>query len=224
LNTSYNAELYIVDLFDTLTTEIADIQSSGKRVICYFSAGTYEIWRPDAGQFRAEVLGENLANWPGERWLDIRSDNVRDILTARLDLAVAKGCDGVDPDNVDGYINQTGFDLTDNDQFIFNRILAGLARGRGLAVGLKNNVEQAVRLARFYDFAVNESCDRFDECDMLDIFIAQGKPVLHVEYRPEFRNNRGRFTAFCQAFNNRQFSTLVLPRELDDGYRLSCQE
>ena len=42
----------------------------------------------------------------------------------RLDLAAAKGCDAVDPDNVDGYANPTGFDLTGDDQLAFNRWLA----------------------------------------------------------------------------------------------------
>jgi hypothetical protein len=33
-------------------------------------------------------------------------------MSTRLALASSKGCDGVDPDNVDGYDNDSGFDLT----------------------------------------------------------------------------------------------------------------
>ena len=33
-----------------------------------------------------------------------------------------------------------------------------------------------------FDFAVNESCVEYRECEALTPFIAQGKPVLHVEY------------------------------------------
>ena len=37
------------------------------------------------------------------------------------------GCDGVEPDNVDGYVNDTGFDLTAGDQLDFNRFARGEA-------------------------------------------------------------------------------------------------
>ena len=39
-------------------------------------------------------------------------------------IAVQKGCDGVDPDNVDGYTNKTGFPLTAKDQLAYNKFLA----------------------------------------------------------------------------------------------------
>lgn len=42
-------------------------------------------------------------------------------MQARLDLAVQKGCDGVEPDNVDGYQNNSGFPLTAQDQLAYNR-------------------------------------------------------------------------------------------------------
>ena len=44
--------------------------------------------------------------------MDIRSTVVRNIMTARMDLAVSKGCDGIEPDNVDGYESNTGFPIT----------------------------------------------------------------------------------------------------------------
>ena len=46
--------------------------------------------------------------------MNLKSDNVRKIMQARLDVAKEKGCDGVDPDNVDGYDNENGLDLTVN--------------------------------------------------------------------------------------------------------------
>ena len=56
-------------------------------------------------------------------------------MQARLDLAVSKGCVGVEPDNVDGYQNSSGFPLTAADQLAYNRFLAGEARARGGAAG-----------------------------------------------------------------------------------------
>lgn len=42
----------------------------------------------------------------------------------RLDKAVSRGCDGVEPDNVDGYTNHNGLGLTAADQLTYNKWLA----------------------------------------------------------------------------------------------------
>jgi len=52
-------------------------------------------------------MGNGLTGWKGERWLNISSANVRSIMTARIQLAAQKGCDGIDPDNVDGYVSKS---------------------------------------------------------------------------------------------------------------------
>jgi Uncharacterized conserved protein len=137
INRSYPVDLYDIDLFDTSSATIQSLKNTGTHVICYFSAGSYENWRPDAKQFAKKDLGKNLSGWPGERWLDIRSTKVRQIMKARLDLAAAKGCDGVDPDNVDGYTNNPGFPLTAAHQLSYNRFLAQESHRRGLTIGLK---------------------------------------------------------------------------------------
>jgi len=120
INESYPVEIYDIDLFDSSAELIARLKQEGKKVICYFSAGSYEEWREDADEFPENVLGRPLQGWPGERWLDIRSDKVKEIMKRRLDLAKEKGCDGVEPDNVDGYLNNTGFPLTAQDQLKYN--------------------------------------------------------------------------------------------------------
>lgn len=84
--------------------------------------------------------------------------------------------------NVDGYTQRSGFDLTASDQLTFNRMLARLAHERGLAVGLKNDLDQIPELVDSFDFAVNEQCAQYEECDALAPFVEQGKPVYHVEY------------------------------------------
>lgn len=75
-----------------------------------------------------------------------------------------------------------GFPLTAADQLRYNRWIAGLAHSRGMSVALKNDVEQVGALEPFFDFAVNEQCVEFDECEALMPFIRAGKAVLHVEY------------------------------------------
>ncbi|MEH6458540.1 endo alpha-1,4 polygalactosaminidase [Chitinimonas sp. JJ19] len=176
-------QLYDIDLFDTPATTIAQLKSQGRTVICYFSAGSYENWRPDANQFPQAALGKPLDGWEGENWLDIRNATVRSIMGKRMDLAKQKGCDGVDPDNVDGYSNDTGLPLTATHQLDYNRFLADTAHAKGLLIGLKNTVELAPDLVGKFDFAINESCYKYRECGVYQTFIALGKPVFIAEYR-----------------------------------------
>jgi hypothetical protein len=60
LDTSLNVDVYNIDLFDTSATTIAALQSKGKHMICYFSAGSYENWRSDTSAFPASVLGRGF--------------------------------------------------------------------------------------------------------------------------------------------------------------------
>jgi hypothetical protein len=187
-------------------------------VVCYFSAGTWEAFRPGPPPPDG-VLGAPLADFPDERWLDIRRPPVRALAAAHLDRARARGCDGVEPDNVDGYANDTGFDLTAADQLAFNRWLAGAAHDRGLAVGLKNDLDQVALLARDFDFAVNEQCHEFDECAVLAPFLDAGKPVFNAEYDPAMRGDPG---PVCAASRRLGLRTLILPYDLDDSFRVAC--
>lgn len=101
---SPNVSIYDIDLFTNSNTTISTLHDLGKKVICYFSAGSYEPDRPDSSDFKSSDLGKELDGWPGEKWLDLNSTNVRSIMAARIKLASEKGCDGIDPDNVDGYV------------------------------------------------------------------------------------------------------------------------
>jgi len=223
LNSSYDVELYDVDLFDTNTTTITDLKNSGKRVICYFSAGSYEDWRDDAGSFDEELLGNTLDGWAGERWLDISNGALAQIMKDRLDLAVLKGCDGVEPDNMDGYDNDSGFALSYNDQLAYNRFIANEAHKRDLSVGLKNDLNQINDLIAYYDFSVNEQCHEFNECDYMTPFIDADKPVFNAEYSQAYvDNNNSERDTMCSDTRNREFKTLILPLELDDTFRYSC--
>lgn len=105
--TTPNVGIFDIDLFDTPTESIKQLQNLGKKVICYFSAGSFENWRTDAKDFKSTDLGKPLDGWEGEKWLRLSSDNVRAIMKTRINLAREKGCDGVDPDNVDGYVRLT---------------------------------------------------------------------------------------------------------------------
>lgn len=99
-----DVEIFDIDMFDNSNSTIETLHRLGKKVICYFSAGSYEPGRPDSSQFKKADLGKELDGWPGEYWLNLNSTNVRNIMTKRIQLAAAKGCDAIDPDNVDGYV------------------------------------------------------------------------------------------------------------------------
>jgi len=223
VNTGYAVDIYDIDLFDSPTELITQLQQAGRRVICYFSAGSYEAWRPDAAAFAEAAKGKPLEGFADERWLDIRSADVAAIMRSRLDLAVQKGCDGVEPDNVDGFANDTGFALSGAQQLDYNRMLADEAHQRGLAVGLKNDLDQVAQLVDGFDFAVNEQCFEFNECEALMPFVAQQKPVLNAEYLQRYVDDAAARTALCEASRGAQFSTLVLPLDLDDSFRFSCE-
>ena len=223
INTSYNVEIYDIDLFDSNTTLIQSLQNDGKKVICYFSAGSYENWRSDKDDFPISALGNIMDGWSDEQWLDISNEDLVPVMRARLDLAKQKGCDGVEPDNMDGYANNTGFSLSANDQLAYNKFIANEARKRGLSVGLKNDLDQIIELEPYYDFSVNEQCHEYNECDKMQPFIDANKPVLNAEYLQDYvDNNNSERDNMCTNTVTLKFKILVLPLDLDDSFRYSC--
>lgn len=215
IKTNFDVEMYDIDLFDASQSTINKLHNDGRVVICYFSAGSWENWRPDAAAFPAAVKGRNNG-WPGEKWLDIRRlDVLRPIMEARMDLAVAKGCDGVDPDNVDGYANNTGFPLSYNNQLGYNRWLADAAHARGLSIGLKNDLDQIEDLVDYFDWALNEQCFQYKECELLLPFVEADKAVFGIEYK-------GKPKRFCPQANEMGFSVLKMNLKLNGRKRVDC--
>jgi hypothetical protein len=222
INTAYAADIYDIDLFDTPDAVIQQLHARGAKVLCYFSAGSGELGRPDYARIPRSALGRNLDGYPDERWLDIRSREVMAVMQGRLDLARQRGCDGVEPDNVTAFNNNTGFAITPADQLAFNRTLANDAHRRGLSVALKNDGDQAGQLVEYFDFVVNEQCHQYRECDQLKPFHDRGKPVLNAEYannRAAAQQVAGSVCAQARASRTR---TLILPLDLDDTFRVTC--
>ena len=183
IDTSIAVDMFDIDGFDSSATLIDDLHTAGSSVVCYISAGSWEDWRPDAGEFPARVKGRTNG-WPGERWLDVRKIGVLGpIMKARMDMCATKGFDAVEFDNVDGYQNHTGFPLTSGNQLTYNVFLANQAHRRGLSAVLKNDVGQIRALLPYFDFALNEQCHQYHECDRLNRFVNAGKAVFGVEYK-----------------------------------------
>ena len=215
IDVEVDAQVFDVDLFDTDAATVDELHRRGRHVVCYLSAGSFEDWRPDSASFDPDLIGSPLDDWPGEAWLDVRQiERLAPIMAARLDLCVTKGFDAVEADNVDGYTQDSGFPLTAQDQLAYNRTLAQLAHERGLSIGLKNDLDQVADLVDDFDFAVNESCEEYDECEVLRAFTDAGKAVLHVEYIDDG-------TTPCPSGARPGFSTIVKRLDLD-AWRSTC--
>ena len=211
-------DAYNVDGFDTSKRTVARIHANGSKAICYISVGSWENWRPDKNRFPESVLGNDYDGWPGERWLDIRKlDVLGPIMGDRMDMCRDKGFDAVEPDNMDGYTNRTGFELTAKDQLHYNQWLARAAHERSISIALKNNEAQAKALLPHYDFAITE--DYFDEgwCQRLSPFVEGNKAVLAAEY-----TDTGATTArFCPRAGELRFDAILKKRNLG-AWRRAC--
>ncbi|KAJ5766620.1 uncharacterized protein N7511_004236 [Penicillium nucicola] len=221
-DTSIDAPVYDIDLFDNPKSIISELQGMGRKVICYFSAGTYEDWRSDASDFAKADIGKALDDWAGESWLNISSTSVRKIMQKRLDLAVTKGCDGVDPDNIDGYDNDNGLDLTQAMSTNYVNWLASESHSRGLSVGLKNGGDIIDSVISNMQWSVNEQCAQYDECDTYAAFIDADKPVFHIEYPKgsDTDNDESvtakQVTSACDANSSGNFSTVIKNMNLNN--------
>jgi hypothetical protein len=183
LDVPAGADVVDLDMEETSAATISSLHDDGIRVVCYLSAGSWEPYRADASAFPEDLLGNAYEGFEDERWFDVRAPALRPLLTARIEAAEAKGCDAVDPDNVNGFENDTGFDLTAADQLAFNRWLFAEVHDHGMAVGLKNDLAQAAELVDEVEFQVNEECIQYDDCDALAVFVEADKPVWSIEYQ-----------------------------------------
>lgn len=209
-----DADVFEFDGFAAPAETVRRLHDRGRRMICHLSAGAYEESRPDAGRFPAEVIGaERVPADPvlpgaGKRWIDIRRwDVLQPILADRFWMCLGKGFDAVAPADVDGYAYDSGFPLHFDDQILFNRRVAALARSMGLSPGLRNDPAQAAALEPDFDFAVTEECVRLRQCDRLASFVAAGKPVFHVEFEKPTGD-------FCEEVLGYGFSSIRKDRRL----------
>jgi hypothetical protein len=183
IDTDDPACVYDVDAFETSKATVAKLHSEGVKVICYVDVGSWENYRADASQFPKSVLGKVYEGWPQERWLDIAHfHKFAAIMEARFQTCADKGFDAVEPDNIAGYENKTGFPLTAADQLRYNRWVAAQVHKRGMSVALKNDPRQAKQLVGNFDFAIVEECFKYHECNYFKPFVAAGKAVFETEY------------------------------------------
>jgi hypothetical protein len=194
VNNSEPVAAYDIDGFENTAAEVSTLHAKSIHVICYIDVGTYEPGRSDTSSFPAAVIGAEVQGWPGEKWLDVRQLSVLEpIMTKRFQMCKEKGFDAVEPDNMDGYENGTGFAITAAEQATYDEWVATEVHSLGMAVLQKNDGEQTAVLESHFDGALDEECNVYSECSNFTAYLTAGKPVLNAEY--------GSSNAFCSADN-----------------------
>jgi hypothetical protein len=203
-----------IDGFDNGASEVAALHAVGQRVICYIDVGTSENWRSDFSTFPASVQG-NTNGWPGEKWLNVADlSTLEPIMTARFQMCQAAGYDAVEPDNMDGYENSTGFPITAAQQASYNEWIADEVHSLGMAVFQKNDPDQASTLEPYFDGVIDEQCNEYSECSAFDPYLSAGKPVLNAEYSGG--------TSFCAADNAAGIMGALYSINLDGSTYTPC--
>lgn len=134
---------------------------------------------------------------------------------------MTKGCDGVDPDNVNGYDNDNGLGLTQASALDYVNFLADVAYVRNLAIGLKNAGDIVPDVIDKMEWSMQEQCIQYSEYDFYRPFIDQGKPVFHVEYPKGAATNNNASIAMSQKISicgderAKGFSTVIKNMDLD---------
>lgn len=218
LDLTVDADVFDSDLFETSREDIAALHAQQRKVVCYFDTA-YEPNRADSKRLEP-YRGNPMDGWPGQYWLDQREPNVLAVMKERIALAHDKSCDGVEADDVDARSNDPGFPLTAAAQQRFIIELADAAHASGLAFGLKNDLEEVPALVGHADFAINEQCFEYEECDVLAAFTRADKPVFNVEYTDGDLAKKG--ATVCPDAERQKLATVI--KHLDLGpERFSCR-
>lgn len=179
--TNRSEQVYDIDGFENNKSVFDTLKNNDKYVIAYFSAGSWEEWRPDANSFPSAVIGSEMDDW-GERWIDIRNISaIKPIMEARADIALGKGADAIEWDNIDAFQNSPGFSITSADQQAYNKMLADITHERGMAVIYKNAALSG-ELEPYFDGLLIEEAYEWNETNAFIPYRNAGKAVWAIEY------------------------------------------
>ncbi|OUM60832.1 glycoside hydrolase family 114 protein, partial [Piromyces sp. E2] len=175
-----------VDVHSTKKETIAKYHSAGKKVICYFSAGSYENFREDKEAMKKVsglISSENLDGWD-EKYFNIKKSGIKPIMEKRIKLAAEKHCDAIEADNLDVCQNVEKIELSTRDCVTYAKWLAKTAHKYDVSIGLKNSKYIAEQVAGEFDFAINESCFTHGKyCQKYkELFLDHNKAVFSIQY------------------------------------------
>ncbi len=213
-----NAELFYLDAELQDPEELSVLRAEGRHYLCYLSAGSLESFRGDADEFPASAVGNELANFPRERWLDVRDASVRELMARRVTALAALGCAGVPPSSLAVHWADTGFDLRLSDALDYARWLAERLHAAGMSAGLTGPSELTEVLWPTFDFGLAIACVNGTACAEYGPFERAKKPVLHVEL-----GDAGSAPALCNAAKALGFTALVTDSAFT-GRSIACSD
>ena len=216
LDTSFDVDRYEADLFALDAATVHAVRDPGRALACYVSVGTAEPWRSDYDTLPKAAIGNAVDDYPQERWLDVRDDDVRQVMAQRLTLAVNTGCDAVELSNLGAHTADSGFPLGLADDVDYARWLISEAHARGLSAGLSASDDLVPQLVEQADWGLTEECLAYDSCAAWQTFPARGKAVFMIEY-----GSQNDVPVLCPEAAKFGFS-LVIKRRALDAFRVGC--
>ena len=212
---TFSSAVVDVDAFTTSAETVATLHAAGKKVIAYISVGTLEDDRPDKSMLPKEVIGKIYDEWPHEKWLDIRQiDKLKPWLEGRIAMIKNKHFDGVEPDNMDGYDNETGFAIKIADTKKYADYLITLAHANGLSIGQKNVEDLTAEYAAKFDWALTEDAFQQGWAESMVEYITLKKPVFAVEYTDVTSQNKFE-NIYCPKAHTMGFTAILKRRDLN---------
>jgi hypothetical protein len=181
-------DLYIIDLLSgEPQTKVNTVAVGDTKVVCKLSAGTYdsqiERLYPVENHPYPEVAVGNIQTNGSTYWVDITSDYVREIMKGRIEFASRVGCDGILFTEVSSYDQNTGFQITEDDQIEFNRYLSGKAHEFGVFAGFSDIEAQIYSHSQFADLVFVQNCFQRGTCKKYEDFSENGA-TLNLETVP----------------------------------------
>ena len=219
-----------LDGFDAPAGYVAAANANGTQTICYISAGTLENWRSDKKAFkkldrkqrangRPPIIGDKYPEWPGERWLNFKRHKVfLKLMVKRMKMCRDKGFALIEFDNIDGYDNETGFNIRKRHAVRYAKALAKKATKVGLVPVHKNATDLVNKLEPYYGALLLEDCALYDFCGDAARYRSAGKPVFDAEY-PEGWDDEGKafdLASVCAVTNAADISLIVKNLDLDN--------
>ena len=178
-------DFFYLDVEQQDPGELESLRASGRHYFCYLSAGSVEEFRDDADEFPPAAIGNQLANFENERWLDVRDSGVRELMARRVSALAESGCDGIPPSSLAVHAADTGFALTLDDTLDYARWLAERIHAAGMSAGLQGPAALTDQLWPTFDFGLQIDCLARSACSEFDVFRQANKPVLHIEFGDE---------------------------------------
>jgi hypothetical protein len=216
LDTSFDVNMYEVDLFSLDAATAKRLHDQGRVITCYVSVGTAEPFRADYASFPTSAVGNALVDYPDEHWLDERNLTVRSLMAARFRLAASSGCDAVELSNLQAHGEDSGFPLTRADELDYARWLLGECHARRLSAGVSTSDDLVGALSAEAEWGFTEGCLTDGDCQAWQPFSDAGKAVFLIEY-----GTGSDAPTRCPQAAQLGYSLIFKHRELD-AFRVGC--